>query len=69
MKYKFIPLDITLEEVERLHNYLEDILCWPKLIFVVMIYYDNQSTIGKTQSSIYNVSQEIFVKDTIPLGS
>nr|CAN81525.1 hypothetical protein VITISV_033879 [Vitis vinifera] len=42
------------EETEWLHNFLEDIPCWPKPVPAICIHCDSQSAIGRAQSSMYN---------------
>ena len=54
MESEFIALDKAGEEAEWLRNFLEDIPCWPKPIFVICMHCDNQSAICKAQSQIYN---------------
>ncbi|KAK6151167.1 hypothetical protein DH2020_016099 [Rehmannia glutinosa] len=51
---KFIDLDKAGEEAEWLHNFLEDIPCWPKPVVAIMIHCDSQSAIGRAQNSMYN---------------
>ena len=47
MKYEFIALDKCGEEAEWLRYFLEDILRWPKLVPLISIHCDSQSTIGR----------------------
>ena len=54
MESKFIALDKVGEEAEWLHNFLEDIPCWPKPMPAICIHCDSQSTISRAQSSMYN---------------
>ena len=54
MEFEFIALDKCGEEAEWLHYFLEDILRWPKFVPQICIHYDSQSTIGRTQSNMYN---------------
>ena len=54
MESKFIALDKVGEEAEWLHNFLEDIPCWPKPMPAICIHCDSQSAIGRAQSSMYN---------------
>ena len=54
MEYEFIALDKCGEEVEWLCHFLEDIPRWPKLVPQICIHCDSQSSIGRTQSSMYN---------------
>ena len=54
MESEFIALDKAGEEAEWLHNFLEDIPCWPKPVPAICIHCDSQSTIGRVQSSMYD---------------
>ena len=54
MESEFIALDKVGEEAEWLHNFLEDIPCWPKAMPAICIHCDSQSAIGRAQSSMYN---------------
>ncbi|KAK6124941.1 hypothetical protein DH2020_041316 [Rehmannia glutinosa] len=54
MESEFIALDKAGEEAEWLHNFLEDIPCWPKPVAAIMIHCDSQSAIGRAQNSMYN---------------
>ena len=54
MESEFIALDKVGEETEWLHNFLEDIPCWPKPVPAICIHCDSQSAIGRAQSSMYN---------------
>ncbi|XP_073129639.1 secreted RxLR effector protein 161-like [Henckelia pumila] len=49
---EFIALDKAGEEVEWLRNFLEDIPYWNKPVSSITIYCDNQSAIGRAQSSM-----------------
>ncbi|KAL6335067.1 hypothetical protein AAG906_026447 [Vitis piasezkii] len=54
MESEFFALDKAEEKAKWLHNFLEDIPCWPKLVPAICIHCDSQSTIGRVQSSMYN---------------
>ncbi|KAK4368596.1 hypothetical protein RND71_012388 [Anisodus tanguticus] len=54
MESEFITLDKEGEEAERLHDFLEDISCWNKLVPLVMIYCDSQSALGRARNAMYN---------------
>ncbi|KAL0325398.1 UNVERIFIED_CONTAM: Retrovirus-related Pol polyprotein from transposon TNT 1-94 [Sesamum radiatum] len=54
MESEFIALDKAGEEAEWLRNFLEDIPCWTKPVPAIMVHCDNQSAIGRAQSSMYN---------------
>ena len=69
MEYEFIALDKCGEEAEWLRHFLEDIPRWPKPVPPICIHCDSQSAIGRAQNSMYNVSLDISVIDTIPLNN
>ena len=46
MKYEYITLDKCEEEAKWLHQFLKDILRWPKPMPLICIHYDSQSSIG-----------------------
>ena len=69
MGFKFIALDKSGEKAEWLHHFMEDTPRWPKSVPLICIHYDSQSAIGRAHSSMYNVSLDIFVVDTIPLDN
>ncbi|GKC18808.1 hypothetical protein Tco_1020958 [Tanacetum coccineum] len=46
MESEFIALDKCREEVEWLHQFVEDIPRWPKPVTAISIHCDSQSTIG-----------------------
>ncbi|KAK4359166.1 hypothetical protein RND71_021395 [Anisodus tanguticus] len=54
MESEFIALDKAGEEVEWLHDFLEDVSCWNKPVPSVMIHCDSQSALGRAHNSIYN---------------
>ena len=54
MEFEFIALDKCGEEAEWLHYFLEDIPRWPKHVPPICIHCYSQSSIGSTQSSMYN---------------
>ena len=54
MEYEFVVLDKVGEEAEWLRNFLEDIPEWPRLVPTICIHCDNQATIGRAQSVLYN---------------
>ncbi|KAK4372554.1 hypothetical protein RND71_007938 [Anisodus tanguticus] len=54
MESEFIALDKVEEEVEWLHDFLEDVPCWNKLVPSVMIHCDNQSALRRARNSMYN---------------
>ena len=54
MESKFISLDKCGEEAEWLHNFLEDIPRWPKLVTAISIHCDSQLAIGRAQNVMYN---------------
>ncbi|CAL9019848.1 unnamed protein product [Prunus brigantina] len=54
MESEFIALDKAGEEAEWLHNFLEDIPCWPKPVPAICIHCDSQSTIARAQNNMYN---------------
>ena len=54
MKSEFIALDKCAEEVEWLRHFLEDIPEWSKPVLAICIHCDNQSAIGRAQSTMYN---------------
>ena len=45
MESEFIALDKAGEEAKWLHNFLEDIPCWPKPVYAICIHCDSQSMI------------------------
>ena len=47
MESEFIALDKAGEEAEWLHQFLEDILIWPKPVPAICIQCDSQSAIGR----------------------
>ena len=51
MESKFITLDKCGEDSEWLHNFLEDIPRWPKLVPQICIHNDSQYAISRAQSS------------------
>ena len=53
MESEFIALDKATEEVEWLRQFLEDIPEWSKLVSVITIYCNSQSTIGRAQNNRY----------------
>ena len=69
MESEFIALDKCGEEAEWLRHFLEDIPRWPKPVPPICIHCDSQSAIGKAQNSMYMVSLDISVIDTIPLNN
>ena len=54
MESEFIALDICAEEAEWLRQFVEDIPEWPKPVTAICIHCDNQSAIGRAQSTMYN---------------
>lgn len=54
MESEFIALDKAREGAELVHNFLEDIPCWNKLVRTIMIHCDSQSAIGRAQNSMCN---------------
>ena len=54
MEYKFIALDKCGEEVEWIHQFLEDIPRWPRSVPPICIHCDSQFVICKAQSNVYN---------------
>ncbi|PHT97140.1 hypothetical protein BC332_33933 [Capsicum chinense] len=54
MESEFIALDKSIEEVEWLQNFLEDIPYWPKPVAPICIHCDRQTTIGRAGSMMYN---------------
>ncbi|XP_073153936.1 secreted RxLR effector protein 161-like [Henckelia pumila] len=54
MESEFIALDKAGEEAKWLRNFLEDIPCWNKPMYSIIIHCDSQSAIGRAQSSMYN---------------
>lgn len=54
MESKFIALDKCGEKTKWLHNFLEGIPKWPKLVPTICIHCDSQSAIGRVQSNMYN---------------
>ena len=69
MKSEFIAPNKAKEEEEEeeewFYNFLKDIPCWKKLVHIISIHCNNQSTIGRAQNSMYMVSLDIYVEDTI----
>ena len=47
MESEFVALDKAGEEVEWLHQFLDDIPIWPKPVPAICIHYDSQSAIGR----------------------
>ena len=54
MESEFIALDKAGEEAKWLRHFLEDISIWPQPVPTICIHCDNQSTIGRAQSYMYN---------------
>ena len=54
MEFEFITLDKCGEEVEWLHQFLNDILRWPKHVPTICIHCDSQFSICRAQSSMNN---------------
>nr|GEV31143.1 peroxidase 72 [Tanacetum cinerariifolium] len=54
MKSEFIALDKCEEKAEWLRQFIEDIPRWPKLVTVVSIHCDSQSTIGRAHITMFN---------------
>ena len=47
IEYEFITLVKCGEETESLHQFLEDIPRWSKLVPTICIYFDSQAAIGR----------------------
>ncbi|KAK4368440.1 hypothetical protein RND71_012232 [Anisodus tanguticus] len=54
MESEFIALDKAGEEAEWLHDFLEDVPCWNKLVPSVMIHRDDRSALGRARNAMYN---------------
>ena len=54
MESEFIALDKATEEAEWLHQFVEDIPCWLKLVPLICIHCAGQLAIGRAQSHMYN---------------
>jgi len=54
MELEFIALNKVGEEAIWIQAFLKDIPCCPKLVSTICVYHDNQSTIKKTESIMYN---------------
>ena len=54
VEFKFIILEKCGEKAERLHQFLDDISRWSKPMSPIRIHCDNQSDIGRAQSSMDN---------------
>jgi len=54
MESMFIAFEKVGEEVEWLQNFLKNISCWLKLVPIIYVRYDSQSSIGRAQNSICN---------------
>jgi len=54
MESTFNAFEKVREEIEWLQNFLKDISYWLKLVPIIYVHYDSQSSIGRTQNSICN---------------
>ncbi|KAJ0521372.1 putative RNA-directed DNA polymerase [Helianthus annuus] len=54
MEFEFIALDKAGEEAKWLHQFLEYVPRWPKLVTAICIHCDCQSAIGRAQNAMYN---------------